>query len=86
MQDDKNSCTVAQWVYSNVFVKKHVPEHILVRDYACNIVEFGISRGLDIRIEQGHIKVPFTDGTLPPIPSNDEITASMIEIGNSSRK
>ena len=75
MQDDKNSCTVAQWVYSNVFVKKHVPEHILVRDYACNIVEFGISRGLDIRIEQGHIKVPFTDGTLPPIPSNDEITA-----------
>ena len=75
MQDDKNSCTVAQWVYSNVFIKKHVPEHILVRDYACNIVEFGISRGLDIRIEQELIKVPFTDGTLPPIPSNDEITA-----------
>ena len=75
MQDDKNSCTVAQWAYSNVFIKKHVPEHILVRDYACNIVEFGISRGLDIRIEQELIKVPFTDGTLPPIPSNDEITA-----------
>ena len=75
MEDDKNSCTVAQWVYSNVFIKKHVPEHILVRDYACNILEFGISRGLDIRIEQELIKVPFTDGTLPPIPSNDEITA-----------
>lgn len=75
MEDDKNSCTVAQWVYSNVFIKKHVPEHILVRDYACNIVEFGISRGLDIGIEQELIKVPFTDGTLPPIPSNDEITA-----------
>ena len=75
MEDDKNSCTVAQWVYSNVFIKKHVPEHILVRDYACNIVEFGLSRGLDINIEKELIKVPFTDGTLPPIPSNDEITA-----------
>ena len=75
IEDDKSSYTVAQWVYNNVFIKKHVPEHILVRDYACNIVEFGISRGLDIGIEQELIKVPFTDGTLPPIPSNDEITA-----------
>ena len=75
MEDDKSSCAVAKWVYSNVFIEKHVPEHILVRDYACNILEFGISRGLDIRIEQELIKVPFTDGTLPPIPSNDEITA-----------
>ena len=46
-----------------------------MRDYACNIVEFGLSRGLDINIEKELIKVPFTDGTLPPIPSNDEITA-----------
>ena len=75
IEDDKSSYTVAQWVYNNVFIKKHVPEHILVRDYACNIVEFGISRGLNIGIEQELIKVPFTDGTLPPIPSNDEITA-----------
>ena len=75
MQDDENSCTVAEWVYSNVFTKKHIPEHILVRDYACNIVEFGLSRGLDINIEKELIKVPFTDGTLPSIPSNDEITA-----------
>ena len=75
IEDNKSSCTVAEWVYNNVFIKKRVPEHILVRDYACNIVEFGISRGLDIGIEQGLIKVPFTDGTLPSIPSNDEITA-----------
>ena len=46
-----------------------------MRDYACNIVEFGLSRGLDINIEKELIKVPFTDGTLPSIPSNDEITA-----------
>ncbi len=75
VQDKENSCNIAEWVYNNVFIKKLVPEHILVRDYACNIVELGISNGLDIAVDKKLIQVPFTDGSLPVIPSNDEITA-----------
>lgn len=75
MQDRESCCTTAKWVYDNVFIQKCVPEHILVRDYACNIVELGIDYGLDVAIDKKSIHVPFTDGSLPDIPSNDEITA-----------
>ena len=75
IQDNDCSCNVAKWVYNNIFISKCVPEHVLVRDYARNIVEFGLIMGLDIAIKQDIINVPFTDGTLPQIPSNDEITA-----------
>lgn len=75
MQDKEISCIIAKWVYNNVFVKTLVPEHILVRDYAYNIVELGLSNGLDIAVDKKLMQVPFTDGSLPVIPSNDEIAA-----------
>ena len=75
IQDRESCCTTAKWVYDNVFIQKCVPEHVLVRDYACNIVELGLSYGLDVAIDKKSIHVPFTDGSLPEIPSNDEITA-----------
>lgn len=73
-QDNKVSQCVAQWTYDNFFCEGCVPEHILVRDYARNIVEYGIYMGLNCNIEKSLIEVPFTDGSIPDdIPSNEDI-------------
>ena len=73
LQDDVCTRSTAEWVYREIFSKQRVAEHILVRDYACKMVELGQSRGLNIVVEQSLIAVPFTDGTLPSIPSSNEI-------------
>ena len=75
-QDNEVSQRVAQWTYDNVFCIKCVPEHILVRDYARNVVEYGIQMGLVCKIDESLLNIPFTDGSLPDdIPSNEEITS-----------
>lgn len=75
LQDDVCTRSTAEWVYREIFSKQRVAEHILVRDYACKMVELGQSRGLNIVVEQSLIAAPFTDGTLPSIPSSNEIAA-----------
>jgi hypothetical protein len=75
LQDDVCTRSTAEWVYREIFSKQRVAEHILVRDYACKMVELGQNRGLNIVVEQSLIAAPFTDGTLPSIPSNNEIAA-----------
>ena len=75
-QDNEVSKRIAQWTYDYVFCKKCVPEHILVRDYARNVVEYGVYMGLDSKIDKSVLNGPFTDGSLPDdIPSNEEITS-----------
>ena len=75
-QDNEVSQRVAQWTYDNVFCIKCVPEHVLVRDYARNVVEYGIQMGLVCKIDESLLNIPFTDGSLPDdIPSNEEITS-----------
>ena len=75
-QDNEVSQHVAQWTYDNVFCIKCVPEHVLVRDYARNVVEYGIQMGLVCKIDESLLNIPFTDGSLPDdIPSNEEITS-----------
>lgn len=75
-QDNEISQRVAQWTFDNVFCKKCVPEHILVRDYARNVVEYGIHMGLVCEIDESVLNIPFTDGSLPDdIPSNEEIAS-----------
>lgn len=75
-QDNEVSQRVAQWTYDNVFCIKCVPEHILVRDYARNVVEYGIHMGLVCEIDESVLNIPFTDGSLPDdIPSNEEIAS-----------
>ena len=58
LQDDVCTRSTAEWVYREIFSKQRVAEHILVRDYACKMVELGQSRGLNIVVEQSLIAVP----------------------------
>ena len=66
---------LAEWTYNNVFANKHVPENILIRDYARNIVYYAQSLGNNTVIDAALLMGPFTDGELPEIPTCEEINA-----------
>lgn len=65
--------TLAEWTYINIFVNKNVPEHILIRDYAQNIVNYAKTLGWEGEVNESLLYGPFTNGELPEIPTCDEI-------------
>lgn len=75
MEDPRVACSVAEWVYQNIFVTRQVAENILVRDYTRNIVVYAQTKGLVIDIDRKLINVPFTNGSLPKILSYKDIEA-----------
>lgn len=38
--DKEKICEIGRYVYKQIFAKGDVPKHILLRDYACNIVDY----------------------------------------------
>lgn len=73
LQDLSIASEIAEWTYSNIFVNKHVPEHILIRDYARNVVDYAQSLGCSIMIDVSLVYGPYTNGEFPEIPTCDEI-------------
>lgn len=74
-QDLKLASILAEWTYINIFANKNVPENILIRDYAQNIVNYAKSLGWESKINESLLHGPFTNGELPEIPSCDEINS-----------
>lgn len=64
---------VGEWTYQYVFVQKNVPEHVLIRDYTKNIVEYALRMGLDSNIDKSLIHIPFSSTLLPEFPTTEEI-------------
>lgn len=73
LQDQAVAYELAEWTYSNIFVSKRVPEHILIRDYAQNVVSYAQSLGCSIVIDVTLLYGPYTNGEFPDIPTFDEI-------------
>lgn len=73
---DKDTITrIGIWTYHTIFCSNSVPKHILVRDYAKEIVRYAQSLKPDLKIEERKISLPYDNGELPDIPSSDEIKA-----------
>lgn len=78
---------IAEYIYENFFVHKYfIYPHILIRDYARNIIEFLQYKGINIKIKQNNIKPPYRSLfpiLLPSIKNidkkygNNMITSSM---------
>lgn len=73
LQDKEIIFRVGEWTYQNVFVRNNVPEHVLVRDYTKNIVEYALAFGWDCNIEKSLIQIPFQSTPLPKFPTTEEI-------------
>lgn len=71
-EKDDSIKVVAQYVYDVIFKNGSPPVHILIRDYARNIIEYGIYKNVNIDIDVKLIRPPY-DSEMPKIPTEEEI-------------
>jgi hypothetical protein len=70
-KDKKNLGLLVEWIYKNIFKDNKPPVHILLRDYARNIVEVAIKRGL--KIKKKNIAPPYKSIWPKSIPSIEKL-------------
>jgi hypothetical protein len=70
--DSENLRRLSMFVYEEVFNKKEVYPHILLRDYARNIIEYTVYTGVQLDIDINKIKPPYKSA-FPSIPSDNDI-------------
>lgn len=73
---------IGNYVYTQIFEQGVPPEHILLRDYARNTVEYMIYRGLGDEIEVEKIRPPYRS-KLPTYPTEEEISIYYIDHNSS---
>ncbi|MCS3801109.1 AVAST type 2 anti-phage system protein Avs2 [Niastella sp. OAS944] len=74
--------SVAQYIYDTVFKDRIPPEHVLLRDYARNVVEFALYKKADIKIDVKCIRPPYGSIMLSDFPTLEEM--KNYEIDNES--
>lgn len=74
-QNSATASEVAVWVYSQIFKCKQVPENILVREYAKEIVRYAQFLDSTVLIDERLLSEPFTNGDIPKVMTCDEIKA-----------
>src|SRR5690606_19320481 len=68
----ENLKQLSLFVYDNIFNKDEVYPHILLRDYARNIIEYTIYKGVELNIDVNKIRPPYKS-SFPSIPMDDDI-------------
>jgi hypothetical protein len=64
---------IAQYVFNSFYTNRNPPTHILLRDYAKNIVEFAIYNGMILLGDQKLIKPPYKSKMPSEIPREEEM-------------
>lgn len=82
---DKGVQTLAQYVFDNIFKNGKVPVHILLRDYARNIIEYAIYKGLKLKCALELIRPPYKS-KIPKLPTEEEIEKYQIHYESSKFK
>lgn len=66
---------IAQCVYNTVFKKGQPPTHVLLRDYAKNVVDYAIFRGLKVKGDLSLVQPPYHSSMPTNIPRPEEMDA-----------
>lgn len=69
---DEGIRILAQYTFDNIFKNNRVPVHILIRDYARNIVEYAIYKGFKFKCSIELIRPPY-NSKIPNLPKEEEI-------------
>ena len=64
---------LSHWIYKNIFSIEYVYPHVLMRDYARNIIEYALYLKLPINVDQEKIKPPYKSKVPENIPSDNDI-------------
>jgi hypothetical protein len=68
-QNEEEIVKLAIYTYKNVFKSKVPLEHLLLRDYARNIIELGLSYKKELKIDVKKIRPPYSSKWPSRIPS-----------------
>jgi len=71
--DRQSLKALAQWVYNELFKDGNPPVHILLRDYACGIIEVALEQNITLRISKKKIVPPFKTKWPSRFPSSRRI-------------
>lgn len=63
---------LAQYTYNAIFKKGNPPTHILLRDYARNIIEYALYKKLKIKVISEQIRPPY-HSKIPRLPTESDI-------------
>jgi len=69
---------IAQYIYDTIFKEGNPPEHILLRDYARNAVEYAICKQVGLNIDEELIRPPYKS-QMPIFPTEDDISRYNID-------
>lgn len=70
-EKDKSIKTIGQYVYNTIFKDNNPPPHILLRDYARNIIEYVIYKDVGLDIDQDLIRPPYNT-PMPALPQSED--------------
>ena len=71
--DSSNLRSLSEYVYRTIFGEEYVYPHMLLRDYARNIIEYSLHIGVGLEIDLNKIRPPYKSDWPSHIPSDDEI-------------
>jgi len=63
---------LAQYTYNTIFKRRNPPTHVLLRDYARNIIEYALYKNLKIRLIPEYIRPPYLS-KIPKLPTESDI-------------
>lgn len=69
---DQGITKLAQYTYDTIFKRGKPIKHILLRDYARNIIEYALYKNLDIKVIEDKIRPPYKSD-LPRLPTREEV-------------
>ncbi|MDJ1484230.1 trypsin-like serine protease [Cytophagaceae bacterium YF14B1] len=70
---DSSLQAIAQFTFDTIFKPGNPPNHILLRDYARNIIEYALYKQLPIHIDEELIRPPYRSKMPGKIPTKDNI-------------
>ncbi|MFV0330452.1 MAG: hypothetical protein ACK5KL_11640 [Dysgonomonas sp.] len=80
-EKDESIRAIAKYVYRSIFREKNPPVHILLRDYARNIVEYAAYKKLLKGVDLRQIRPPY-NSVMPKLPEKKDIEKLKIDLDN----
>jgi len=72
--EDKNDLkSLSEYTYETIFKDEYVYPHILLRDYAREVIEYSLHIGIDLKVDRNKIRPPYKSNWPDVIPSEEEI-------------
>jgi len=71
--DKEKLKTLSEYIYNSIFSKELIYPHVLLRDYARNIIEYALYLNIDLNIEKEKIKPPYKSEPISSFPTDKDV-------------